>query len=217
MNAQSIRSRLVALALLLSPVLANAGTCSREDIDYYLKRGFTPEQVVKLCGNGSAEPVAPATAAPAGVAPVPVPAPSPSPAPTAQNDELITLKSSIEADDVQLTPEAIIYTRTKDCLPYGSENYDGFRSKACVTTTTTLARKGLRVVRVQEPMFLVRDAEFVVAGDITRQLSGLERHDRFLRQTLIDEYPERPTEINVPFRKEIDLKKLEATFKRLAY
>lgn len=30
------------------PTIA-AGACSREDVDHYLSRGFTPEQIVKLC------------------------------------------------------------------------------------------------------------------------------------------------------------------------
>jgi len=44
----------MALGVLLAPEIGQA-TCSREDIDHYLARGFTPEQITQLCGKGGPE------------------------------------------------------------------------------------------------------------------------------------------------------------------
>ncbi|MGF1643340.1 MAG: hypothetical protein ACFCUJ_06810 [Thiotrichales bacterium] len=210
-----IRRLLPLLILLCAPAWAAAQTCSREDIEHYLQRGFTHDQVTKLCGNApldaapvSAPPAADGTAAPS-AAPPPI-------VTDRMSDDLLVLKSSIEANDVQVTPTAIVYRVAEHCVFHGTENHLGLRDRACLPLSVTIARKGLRVTQAREPLFLIREGQFIVASDVERRFDGLDRLNRHQRAEIETEYPVRINEINVPFRKRADLNRLKETFERLA-
>ncbi|MGF1548175.1 MAG: hypothetical protein ACFCUG_12695 [Thiotrichales bacterium] len=221
---QQTRRLLPLFVLLCAPGWALAQTCSREDIEHYLQRGFTHDQVTRLCGNAPAEATTPTTSTPmqvpattpdAGGRPAPLSAPPP--VVTDQGaDDLLTLKASIEASDVQVTPEAIVYTLNEECLFHGTENHVGLRDRTCLATTVSIARKDLKVTAVRAPILLVREGQFIVTGDITRSFEGLDRLNRYARAEIESEYPRRVNEINVPFRKRTDLTRLQAAFERLA-
>ena len=196
--------------------MAPVGACERADVEYYLERGFTHEQVVRLC---SEQPLERSNAQPA-TSPVDdrdngssatthmptqqggTPAAAGLSANVALDDQ-IYFKTVIEADKVDLASETLAYTR-KGCIKYGEEDLNGFQETACVTVQTTLELAGLRVIRAQKGIPLVAERELVVEGKIQREILDLHRLKRSKQKAFLSEYSLSPPQINIPTRSGVD-------------
>ncbi len=210
-NTMNLTTRLgliFGILLLHQPLWG--GSCNMAQIDAFLQRGFTHEQVVELC------------ATPAPTTPKKDSAPTTSPAsrpPHALSDSSIDkdtfyLQTVIDADRVKVNPEAIIYWRDK-CFKYGAEDFTGFRPEACVNMRTTINRKGLKVVRAAKGIILIRDQELIVDGNIKQDVLNPEKLKPKILKTFHADYPSSPTRINIPVKKGIDPVKVAETLKRL--
>ena len=187
-----------------------AGSCNMGQIDQFLQRGFTHEQVVELCGN-------PQTAEPSPSQKDPESAPTQEPATQSSSGiekDTFYLQTVIDADKVEVTPEAIVYWRDK-CYAYGSEGFTGFRPEACVNMRTTINRKGLEVVRAAKAIIMIRDQEMIVNGDIKQVVLNPEKLKPNTLKSFNTDYPSSLTDINIPVKKGIDPVKVAETLKRL--
>jgi len=206
-NARRYRIELVFGMILLNQPLW-AGSCNMEQIDQFLQRGFTHEQVVKLCGHPQ-----PTTAS---AQDDPVSATNPL---SQSNDgidkDIFYLQTVIDADKVEVTPEAIIYWRNK-CYPYGTEDFSGFRPEACVNMRITINRNRLKVVRAAKGIILIRDQEMIVSGDIKQDVLNPEKLKPKTLEAFNADYPSSLKEINIPVKKGIDPVKVAETLKRMA-
>lgn len=181
-------------------------------IDQFLQRGFTHEQVVELCGN-------PQTSEPSSSQqdsePTPTPTQEPATQPNSEIDkDTFYLQTVIDADKVEVTPEAIIYWRDK-CYAYGSEGFTGFRPEACVNMRTTINRKKLKVVRAAKAIIMIRDQEMIVSGEIKQDVLNPKKLKPKTLKSFNTDYPSSLTEINIPVKKGIDPAKVAETLKRL--
>ena len=230
MCAKSFFSITILLSFLFTFSTAWANVCSKADIDFYLQRGFSHEQVVRLCSNapvmGQKTP-AKTSPAPAQTKPVVTPAISTTDTTTPTTDttqpagnmvsqsDLIYFKTAIESDQVELTPDSLSYTRS-GCIKYGEEDITGFKEDACVTTRTKIERSGLKVLKAQSGIFLIRDAELIVAGKITREVLDADKLKTKKRKTFLAEYSLNPAQINIPLRSGIKPNEVAARLQALA-
>ena len=181
-----------------------AGSCSKNDIDHYLKSGFTHDQVVKLCETAVAKPVvntpyqAPVATTPAIAQPYSAPAPAAS-----QDANQLYFETVINANPVTLSGDSLIFER-KECATYGDIDMTQTRDKACVNTRTTIQLKGLQIIRAQKAILMVRKQELVVKGTITREYLDLANHNKYKIAAIQQQLPAHPEELNIPVKKGID-------------
>lgn len=103
---------------------AQAADCSRDDIDHYLDRGFSPKQVLELCRSGGGNQ---------------------SLQQASQNSQqLDALRATIDARDISLDQDTLSFQREL-CVKYDRPDFAQQRKKACGTARYQLARKGLQV------------------------------------------------------------------------
>ena len=209
MNLNTRLGLIFGILLLNQPLWASS--CNMGQIDQFLQRGFTHEQVVELCGN-------PQTAEPSFSSQQdsePTPTQEPATQPNSEIDkDTFYLQTVIDADKVEVTPEAIIYWRDR-CYAYGSEGFTGFRPEACVNMRTTINRKKLKVVRAAKAIIMIRDQEMIVSGEIKQDVLNPKKLKPKTLKSFNSDYPSSLTEINIPVKKGIDPVKVAETLKRL--
>lgn len=213
---------LLTVLILMYTQSALASTCSREDVDHYLDRGFTPAQVMDLCGTASTQPTPPAA--------IPAPAQQAVPAPIAQapatemvmvkgltQEEVFKIKHAIDADDVVISNSELVYTRDR-CHKFGLENDIGQRESACVITETRISRSRLNVERAIKGVFLLRDPELVVTAEkVQRSVQNPESIElKKTRQLFMDQFVTSPKELNIPLRKGFEQPKIAPLIQKLA-
>ncbi len=215
----------VLLAALTGSAHA-APACSRADIDHFLARGFTPEQVVRLCGSAPAPLVAPqptaptppatGTSAPPAAATTTPGATTAAPAGSpAEASDAAVLRTALDADDVQVTPSEIRYTWDR-CLPYGEEGYGGLRPRACVTLITHIDRHGLQVRKAVKGIFLLREPVLRIAAPVRREVRGLDRLKPRQRAAFLRAYPEHAGQIDLPLKHDMNPQQIAGVLRRLA-
>ncbi len=207
MSTRHLPLATLLLATLASPGAGAQPVCSRADIDHYLARGFTPEQVVRLCGSAE-KSVVPPPAAPPAAAPAAA-------APAAPAEDVAVLRTALDAEDVQVDDKEIRYTWER-CLPFGEEGYGGLRERACVTLVTHIDRHGLRVLKAAKGIPLLRDPVLRVAGHIRREAQGLERLNKRQRADFLRDYPPQTDRLDIPLKRSMDPRQIAAVLKRLA-
>ncbi len=212
MKNQEKSSQIIVVAwffAVMFPDLAVAA-CTRSDVDYYLEKGFTREQVVAICTGRSLPgdrvepipnhaPLAPTLSEP----PVQKPA----------EDLEDFLRSAIDGYDVQLTDEALHYTR-KTCIEYGPYNQFGIKTEACPDVRYSIAREGMEVRKIKQAMLIFGNYEVIVAGRIDRRILDLNRYKPALRPA-IQAHLERGNETLIPIRDGIPRERLEAVLREI--
>lgn len=174
-----------------------AASCSKSDVDHYLKSGFSHDQVVKLCeSSGVQQPAANSTyRAPVNTAPRAA-------APT-QDANHVYFETVLNADSTTFSAESLTFER-KECIVYGEIDMTQTRDKACAKTRTTIGLKGLDIIRAQKEIMLIRKQELVVKGTINREFLDFGNNDKYKIAALRKQLSAQPTELNIPLKKGID-------------
>ena len=175
-------------ALLLAACLFCASAqaeCSREDVDYYLAKGFTHEQVAALCGGGVSrernegyqgyeDPVERRS--------------QEEEARRRREEEIYFLKSALNAWDVELTPKKLEYTR-KFCLAAGKTPEVEGRTRVCPDVRYRIYFKGLEVLGFERKYWVLGRREIEVKGNVKRKmLHDLREYSSDLRRELLGAY-----------------------------
>jgi len=209
---------------------ANAA-CQKEDVSFYLEKGFNHEQVIQLCANTQTKPQD--TNAPV-VQQQPTPAPTPTAAPmttapisstVTQNNQTgfglyghpdaIFLATAIEGYDVEVTDREIIFAR-KECFKYGVEDLNGFRNQACPNVRYSIARGGLRIVDRDNGIFGFGSTALYISGNITVEILDLNTF-RAENQSEIQSIVEAKTDkLKINVRSGMPQSKVEAILLKLA-
>jgi len=207
---------LIALySLLLFPVYSSA-ECSREDINWYLKKGFSHEQVVKLCGESDS------VGQDAGKQPVKSLQTKPQqkshktrPTMDSESSEPETfLKIAIQASEVFITDETLQYVK-KTCIEYGIEDFNGFRNAACPLVSFSIQRDGMGVETTDtRNFFIFPSQQITVSGTIERRIQDLEQYPEKTRRKLLRALETGPETV-IPIRKEIPLYRAEQAIREL--
>lgn len=181
--------------------------CSRGDVDYYLDKGFTPEQVAALCGDDRPDNRPDVRRSErrdeAHDAPPPRPAAKPrragkdaderAPRATASErrrmgEDAYFMVSALAAWDVKLTRSGLEYTR-KLCFTAGQTREVEGRTKICPDVRHRIHFKGLQVGDYKRKYYFVGQREIEVTGKIQRKMTyDFRRFPSRVRRQLIKEY-----------------------------
>jgi len=131
--------------------------CSRDDIEFYLSKDFTPEQITEICKTS------PASNSASGAEPLPVESPI--------NDDQLLLKEAIDARNISITDEYISYT-LKICVEYGEEDDYGFAPKACPDIRYTISLSGLNATESSKKLLFFGERGIDVKAVIRRKVMG---------------------------------------------
>lgn len=180
-----------------------AKECSQTDILFYLKHGFTHEQVVRLCATTSANKANSKNYA------TPLTSPPPSSS-TSQNTRQNTsekdqqfFETVINGDSVNLTQETLSFKR-KECAVYGDLDMTETRDKVCIRTETTIRLKGLQIIKVAKGLPLLRKQELVVKGDISRTYLNSRSLSNHKMDAIKEQLLKSPAELNIPIKSGIN-------------
>ena len=184
-----------ALALGFSGPL-QAADCERADIDHYLDRGFSPQQVLELCRSGShVDTVEQAKA---------------------QSDQLRYLHDAIDAESISLTQKSLSFKRDL-CVKYDRPNYAEQRKQACGTARYVIGLQGMKVLdSSQKLMFWGSNEVLVSSPQVEREFAlGQDK----LRQRDQDELAKalpQGQEVKIPVREGMSVAAVRARLQQLA-
>ena len=188
----------ISALFLSSNALAN--TCSKSDVDYYLQRGFTNDQVVQLCAgavnnqNNSQRALISQT-------PTPVQQQQ-----TQQNNQLREdqsyLSAALDAEDVTMTSQNLTLL-PRECIEYGPPNNIDLMETICVNTKLSIDFAGMKIGKASKGLFLVRDASLNVKGNIKRELVGINELRRQDREAILEVLTTNHAEVFLKIRRGI--------------
>ena len=209
--------RYLLTVLCLAPLSTAFAECARDDIDHYLDRGFSPDQITQICGKAYPDPAAADKISPASLPAAeqaspakPVSTQSSSaeddtknttpPAATKANQDVSYLQTVLDAEQVTITDEHLIIVQDR-CFEYGAEDAIGIQKSVCATMKTAIARQGLEVIRVTNPIPLLRDAELIVQSSIHRDTVFKQKLKTYDRKAFNLYYPSTPKTLNIGIKK----------------
>ncbi|MCW8922579.1 MAG: hypothetical protein OQK69_02955 [Gammaproteobacteria bacterium] len=185
--------------------------CARDDVEFYLNKGFTPEQITSLCKFSADKPATETEEAPQKTS---YSAPDAAPVTSANKDEQF-LKDAINGRNISLSDNSLQYT-LKTCYAYAEEDQYGFAPKACPTVKYTIALRDLEVTRSGRKYIFFGASEIEVKGTIAREITGGLKDYKPEEQKQIHKHLESGNETIIPIRDDISPKSVEQTLHRLA-
>jgi hypothetical protein len=193
-----MKRSLFAISLLfLIAASASANTCSKSDIDHYLKSGFSHAQVVQLCGMKSA------------ATPVVMPAKDVRPLATspyaANTNDQIFFKSAIKAHKVEIAADKLVYFNN-ECMVFGLEDMTGEKDSLCRDVKTIINYAGLSIIQTQKEIPLLQKSHLIMRGTISRELLQVESIPKRHKKAFFEDFATAPKTIDIPFRKGFDPK-----------
>ncbi|NOQ69266.1 MAG: hypothetical protein GQ573_04050 [Gammaproteobacteria bacterium] len=194
---------IASLAFVMFSSQVNA-TCSRDDITFYLDKGFTTDQITALCS----EAVTPASA-PNGDEPHSKPQDTEQhSASAAVDDNTLLLQRAVKAQEIKLSSESLQYTQ-KICIEYGEEDLFGFTPKVCPDVKFIIALKDLEVTDTGKKFGFYGTQEIRVKGLIKREIIGNLEDNKPEERELILEKFEKGDETAIPIRDDFSLEEVK--------
>lgn len=206
---------IAVLAFSMAPSHDAWAACTRAEVDYYLKLGFTREQVVAICKG---EPPAPKQRLEEKVSReeakkiIRTPATA-SPVLDEASGLEDFLRSAIDGYDVHLTPEMLQYTR-RTCIEYGPYNEFGIKTEACPDVRYSIERVGMKVGQIKKAFALFGNYTVTVTGRVERKILTLDDYQPSL-QGKLQTYLEAGSETAIPMRDGIARERLEAALREI--
>lgn len=210
-----------AASFASSSLMANS--CSKADIDYYLQRGFTHEQVIRLCADSpmassqgslsqgsAAQGVAASTISPNSQYALPGSGATQN---MALTEDRVYFETVLNAQSANLTPNSLSYT-ANECVEYGDVNLVGLRDKACVNSHVTVNFKGLKIIKAVKGIMLIRDQEMILQGNINREYLNFNSLKPGQQAVIRAQLPTKPNRLDLPVRKGIDPKQVATKLKK---
>ncbi|MEE9325927.1 MAG: hypothetical protein V3U71_01435 [Cocleimonas sp.] len=194
----------LAFSSLYPAEILLANSCSKADITFYLQKGFSHDQVMKLCGTTTTA----AQASSVQTQRVPQ-APNTNYTSITQRQSNSTretqvyLEAAFKANDVMLTPPLLTYT-SKECVEHGPQNNTDLNTEACIDSKITINLNGLKIIKASKGIFLIKNTELIVEGNVKREyinIDSIRRQDRNIIETML---PTNPKQINLPIKSGIN-------------
>ena len=104
--------------------------------------------------------------------------------------------------------------QTRECAVYGEEDISGIRDKACTDTLINIHFDGLKVIRAQKGILLIRKHELIVQGNITREYLDVSHLDKYKMAEVKKQLPLTMDTFNIPVANGIDPKNVVARLNR---
>lgn len=196
-----------ALSFTACLVSAQAqAACSRSDVDYYLDKGFTHEQVTALCGDRKPPPRRSrrdrdADDDSAGHET------RETEERRSKDEEIFFIQNALAVQNVELTPRKLEYTR-KLCLAAGKTPDVEGRTKVCPDVRYRIHFKNLKVGGYTRKYYLFGRREIEVTGKIQHKMKHdfSEYPSATRRQLLADyKYATRKGATLVPVRQDVPI------------
>ena len=187
---------LIAVALNLGVLLFYApfaqAECSRNDVEYFLKKGFSREQVVAICEVAKPKQFGESTEQNEGDY-------------EAYNreiearlrierrlqkeeDDILLLRTAIAGEDIRITPEWLDF-KSSFCIAAGNNPDIEARVKVCPQVLYRVYFRGLRVKEYQRKYLVFGTREIEVEGTVKRKLlDDFKEYPEGLRLELLDAY-----------------------------
>ena len=184
--------------------------CSREDIEFYLDKGFSTDQITELCT------AAPDTKRTDDIEDQKEQESSQQAADSVSvDDDELFLKTAIKAEDIGLGENTLHYTQ-KVCLEYGEEDLFGFTPKACPNVKYTIALKGLEVLKTGRKYGFHGPFEARVRSTIEFEIIGKIKDTKPEDRDLIIKKLDEGDQTGIPIRDDISLDRVKDVLQRLA-
>ncbi len=158
------------LALCLSSSTLWAA-CERADVEFYLQKGFSPEQITRLCATAAA-PSPVVSGQPAAVAAQPV-APQAEPENTAQLLEALATALKVEA--LRIEGDKLLF-RHKLKVKYGEEDVFGNLPEVKPWVQVSISLPSLRLIKAAKRIPVLRGAYVLISGDIAQTVVEPEQY-----------------------------------------
>ncbi len=200
---------LLAIFSLFITTNSIANSCNKGDVDFYLQRGFTNEQVMRLCTGTTAQVQAPRQNTPQVQYTAPINSQN-----QALRDDQIYLSTALDAKNIKLTPSDLSY-EGKECVVYSPfPNNSDLDETLCVNSKVVVNFAGLKIQRTSSGLFLVKDPELIVSGNINRNFLDLNQVRKQERSAIQQLLPLSPKQLNIKVRRGIDPKQVAGKLKK---
>ena len=186
--------------------------CSRDDVTFYLDKGFSTEQITVLCGPSST----PAASTSASDMQQPdLQDSEQSSGPAAVDDNTLFLQRAIKAREISLSRDALHYTQ-KICIEFGEEDLFGFTPKVCPDVVYTVSLKGLEVLGTGKKYGFYGTPEVRIKAVIKREIIGNLKDQKPEDQKLIMDELETGDKTAIPIRDDFPLEQVKQVLQELS-
>ncbi len=203
-NYRFISSACLVFAMVSGQAYA---TCSRDDVEFYLDKGFTNDQITTLCSAPSVSENNPANTTKQNNE-------ENSNAATVDDKELF-LKTAIKAKNIYLQDNSLHYTH-EVCIEYGEEDLFGFTPKVCPQVEFIIALKGLEVIDTGKQHYFYGTEEIRVRSAVKREIIGELKQQKLEDRKLILEKFEKGNEVAIPVRGDFSPNRVKQVLLQLA-
>ena len=194
-----------ASSLLLMVISSQvSAACSRDDITFYLDKGFTAEQITAMCS----EPSAPAAAKQNN---------GQQSAPPLADENVLFLSRAIKGHKIKQSTDSLQYTLKKFCIEYGEQDIFGFAPKVCPDVIFTISLKELVVLDTDlEYGFYGAQQIQVKSSAIKREIIGeLKDKTPDERELILDAF-EKGNETTIPVRDDYSMQRVKQVLQELS-
>lgn len=178
----------IPVALSLFITAAHATDCARQDIEFYLEKGFTPQQISNMCAQKKpAEVKSQATDSATINAPLPSATATSSdsivtPADnTARAQQIATIidnmQQALEVEQLVIEGENLKFVQQLK-IKYGKEDALGFLPTIKPQFAVAVNLAGLRVIKTNSHITLLRDASVLLSSDVSIELLEREKYKK---------------------------------------
>ncbi len=196
--------------------LSSYAACERQDIEFYLSKGFTPTQITAICTDSATVNTADkpevttesspdtdtATASAKPIAKAPL------------EDPTTYLAAAINAEDVQISATTLQYQQ-QVCTEYGAKNVQGKRNKACPLIAFSIPLSEVSVTGSQKRLAIFGDSTIKLKGNINRRFLDLDRLNKGEKRAINRFYKKHADTVQLPIRNSMDLRKAKSALKNL--
>lgn len=162
------------LALLLLGLTSTSAwaACERSDIEFYLNKGFSPDQITRLCAAPEARSTAPATSASA-VAVEATP-------PVVANDQgvkkiLADLEKTLQVESMSIENGSLVFQQ-RFKVKYGEEDVFGNLQEVKPTMQVSIKLSTMRLIKAAKRIPILRGAYVLLSGDVQQNLLNPEQY-----------------------------------------
>ncbi len=219
LTIKSLLSLITLSSLMVSSNLM-ANSCNKDDINYYLQKGFSHDQVVMLCsasGNQTSVSSAPSVSTLPATSYTAPAAPAPNYQNRQFNSDQVFLSTALDARNVIITPQTLSYDAKECAVHTNTPNNSDLDDETCVQSHIIISTAGLKVLKASSGLFLIKDAEMLVQANVQRKYLNLNAIRKQERSAITASLPTQATQINIPVKAGMNVKQVADKLRNLSH
>lgn len=159
------------LALCLTSTSMAWGACERSDVEFYLSKGFTPDQITSLCRQSDSSVSQPAKKLMS----------------KAEIDDVIErLSQSLRVENLAVEDDVLTFTHTPE-IEYEKKAIGSGYREVKPNIDVSIPMITLRVLTSSEGIPMIRSPYIKLGGDVSRSVQNLDGYVKQKRKA-IDQY-----------------------------